>query len=321
VGSKKKNNTAVKEEQDFVSEILAEELQGMLKSVPEHDAHDFFNELKDEMLEEGINLEKSVIQEFTKIDMIPEDLREEVQAEAAAEVEKSEASFNLEPIDESSNAGKQVEELETPESLKDFISDNEIEDSSVESAEAIVQQDVAEAVEAVSTDEVVEEQVLDQVEEVAADGLSPQEVNAAVDEIFGEVGQSSADDENTNPVRVFEDKTAAVKEFPDETALVQDDKTQDLSALEAVNSVESAQAQMFHQVAKRNPSIDLKNADYIKFAQGKIKDLEKDLANLRIETQELALAGSHFKALADEREQLNKSLEAKISEVQSTSQE
>ncbi len=42
---------------------------------------------------------------------------------------------------------------------------------------------------------------------------------------------------------------------------------------------------------------------------------------MRVEAQELALAGGHFKALAEEREFLTKSMEAKIDELESTSRE
>lgn len=120
--------------------------------------------------------------------------------------------------------------------------------------------------------------------------------------------------------RVYEDKTAQIQN--DATmAISNEGETQDLSNLENVSALETPNHVAEPQFAQRNPAIDLKNADYIQFAQGKIRSLEKDLADLRIETQELALAGSHFKALADEREQRNKTLEAKVSELQSTSVE
>ena len=64
----------------------------------------------------------------------------------------------------------------------------------------------------------------------------------------------------------------------------------------------------------RSPLIDLKNADYIKFAQDKIKNLEKQLFDLRSECEELARAGDHFKNIADERGQKIKALEARVDE-------
>lgn len=72
---------------------------------------------------------------------------------------------------------------------------------------------------------------------------------------------------------------------------------------------------------KRNPVIDLKNADYIKFAQNKVKSLEKEVEELRGEAEELALAGTHFKTLAEERDLKVKSLEVKLSELQDSSVE
>lgn len=291
MGSNKKNNTAVKNEQDFETEILAEELKGVLKSVPDQNADDFFNALKEEMLEEGVVLENSIVQEmpeeeFTNVDIVPKDLKLDL---ASDELE----SENLKT------------EIGSPVDLKESHIEDELLRSDLNSAPIAVEEENESPV----TSEKVD--------------FSKEEVDAAVDEIFGDaaVGASPKLDENTNPIRVFEDKTSTLKKFPDVTAMMGEDKTQDLSNLENVSSMESAKAEMFHHVAKRNPSIDLKNADYIKFAQGKIKNLEKELVDLRIETQELALAGSHFKALADEREQRNKSLEAKVSELQSTSVE
>lgn len=71
----------------------------------------------------------------------------------------------------------------------------------------------------------------------------------------------------------------------------------------------------------RNPLIDLKNADYIQFAQEKIKSLEKQLSDLRAECEELALAGDHFKNLSEERGQKVKTLESKVDEVETLSKE
>lgn len=72
---------------------------------------------------------------------------------------------------------------------------------------------------------------------------------------------------------------------------------------------------------QRNPLIDLKNADYIQFAQEKIKSLEKQLSELRAECEELALAGDHFKGLSEERGQKVKALEAKVDEIETLSKE
>jgi len=71
----------------------------------------------------------------------------------------------------------------------------------------------------------------------------------------------------------------------------------------------------------RNPLIDLKNADYIKFAQDKIKKLEKQLFELRSECEELARAGDHFKNLSEEKNQKIKAYEAKVEGLESLSKE
>ena len=71
----------------------------------------------------------------------------------------------------------------------------------------------------------------------------------------------------------------------------------------------------------RNPLIDLKNADYIKFAQDKIKKLEKQLFELRSECEELARAGDHFKNLAEEKNQKIKAYESKVEGLESLSKE
>jgi len=267
VGSNKKNNTAVKDEQDFASDVLAEELQGVLKSVPDQDAHEFFNALKNEMLdEEGVNLENSVVHEapeFTAFDITPDDLKDKASAQV-------EASVQVDVVDKA--------DAKNEESATDIWSEEDFKaESKIEPEAKVKGEQIKEAV------------------------------------------QAPIPQDDVNTARVFEDKTSAVDEYKKPYSPNIDDKTQDLSNLENVASLEMAKAQKFQHLASRNPSIDLKNADYIKFAQGKIKNLEKELSNLRVETQELALAGSHFKSLADEREQRNKSLEAKVSEVQSTS--
>jgi len=210
VGSKKNNNTALKQDPDFISDVLTDELKEALEAVPQDGpAEEFFESLKDEVLENGVILEPSQV---TNINLVPDedDAPEQIVSEASVEAEESpRAGINY----------------------------------------------------------------------------------------------------DTNPVRQYDDKTALV------------DENADLSLLDNVDSLEMKSAEALHQNLKRNPSIDLKNADYIRFAQDKIKKQEKELLSLREEAQELALAGSHFKTLADEREQRNKTLEAKVSELQSTSVE
>ena len=71
----------------------------------------------------------------------------------------------------------------------------------------------------------------------------------------------------------------------------------------------------------RNPLIDLKNADYIKFAQDKIKNLEKQIFDLRAECEELARAGDHFKDLSEDKGQKLKTLESQLEELESLSTE
>lgn len=110
------------------------------------------------------------------------------------------------------------------------------------------------------------------------------------------------------------------RDYDDKTSVVSD-SVQSTADLENVTSLDDVKAGLVQQNIQRNPSIDLKNADYIKFAQEKIRKLEKEVDDFRVEAQELALAGSHFKALAEEREFLTKSIEAKIGELESTSVE
>lgn len=110
--------------------------------------------------------------------------------------------------------------------------------------------------------------------------------------------------------RIFDDKTAVVSESVQTTA-----------DLENVTSLEDVKAGIVQKSIQRNPSIDLKNADYIKFAQEKIKRLDKELGELRVENQELALAGGHFKSLAEEREFLAKSMEAQISDLENSTRD
>lgn len=242
MGIKKKDNTAIKEIEDFASEVLVEELKTSLESVSDHNAEDFFESLKNEVLEEGIVLEPSQITNISLVKEVPEAVLDEVD----------EAKTKVQNMDENAT---RVQDLVHEETL-----------------------------------------VQDEVEEHSHASFAEPD---------------SPEEYNTNPVRQFEDKTAAVRE----------DYSTSLSDLDQVASVEVESAAALHQNMKRNPSIDLKNADYISFAQDKIKSLEKEAAGLREETQELALAGSHFKALADEREQRNRTLEAKVSELQSTSVE
>jgi chromosome segregation ATPase len=200
VGSKKNDNTALKQDPDFISDVLTDELKETLEAVPQDgQAEEFFESLKNEVLEEGVLLEPSQV---TNINLVTDETEDDF-----SEPEVSRDSMNY----------------------------------------------------------------------------------------------------DTNPVRQYDDKTALV------------DEGADLSLLDNVDSLEMKSAEALHQNLKRNPSIDLKNADYIRFAQDKIKNQEKELLSLREEAQELALAGSHFKTLADEREQRNKTLEAKVSELQSTS--
>lgn len=89
----------------------------------------------------------------------------------------------------------------------------------------------------------------------------------------------------------------------------------------AISSVNTDEEILSPSNSGRNPLIDLKNADYIKFAQDKIKGLEKQLFDLRSECEELARAGDHFKSIADERGQKIKTLEAKVDEMSSLSSE
>lgn len=110
--------------------------------------------------------------------------------------------------------------------------------------------------------------------------------------------------------RVFDDKTAVSTADVVSTA-----------SLDNVTSLGDVKAGIVQQNIQRNPAIDLKNADYIKFAQTKITRLDKELSELRSESQELAMAGSHFKILAEERALATKSMEAKISELESTARE
>ncbi|MGH1468056.1 MAG: hypothetical protein ACRBBP_04130 [Bdellovibrionales bacterium] len=130
--------------------------------------------------------------------------------------------------------------------------------------------------------------------------------------------QAEANPENTEIEEVA--KKPEAREYDDKTAVLSDD-VQSTADFENVTSLDDVKAGIVQQNIQRNPSIDLKNADYIKFAQEKIKKLEKEVGDLRVEAQELALAGGHFKALAEEREFLTKSMEAKISELESTSRE
>ncbi len=150
--------------------------------------------------------------------------------------------------------------------------------------------------------------------EILADELKQSLENSADDsaEEFIEKlkTEMTAQQKSEDKTRVFDDKTSVVGGDVQSTA-----------DFENVTSLEDVKAGILQQNIKRNPSIDLKNADYIKFAQGKIKKLEKELGELRVETQELALAGGHFKALAEEREFLMKSMEAQISDLENTSRE
>jgi len=304
VGSKKKNNTAFKDEQDFAADILAEELKGVLKSVPDQNADEFFDTLKREMLEEGVVIEKSVVtdvpepDEFTNIDIVPENLKNKDKDR---------------DINEYENSGVHAE---AEDSVVELFNEENNDDDEFNDVKTNADEDLDFSMMAAEDEEA-------KAAPAHEPKLSQEEADAAVDEIFSKEPSHSVkvEEEKIKAVRVFEDKTAAIQSLSDETEMVDDARKQDLSNLDNVSSMQNVKANMLHKFAQRNPSIDLKNADYIKFAQGKIKNLEKDLANLRIETQELALAGSHFKALAEEREQRNKSLEAKVSELQSTSVE
>lgn len=183
----------------------------------------------------------------------------------------------------------------------DFISD-------------VLTDELKETLEALPNDGPAEDFFESLKDEVLAEGvvLEPSQVtniNLVPDEVEEEKVPRESVNYDTNPVRQYDDKTA----------LVDEDASADLSLLDNVDSLEMKSAEALHQNLKRNPSIDLKNADYIRFAQDKIKKQEKELLSLREEAQELALAGSHFKTLADEREQRNKTLEAKVSELQGTS--
>ncbi len=127
---------------------------------------------------------------------------------------------------------------------------------------------------------------------------------------------SSSEDSAEDLINTFaKDVHAEKRAYEDKTAVLPEESVGN------VTSIEDLKAHELHNHIKRNPAIDLKNADYIKFAQTKIKRLDQEILNLRQESQELALAGSHFKALAEERELAVKSLEARISEVESTSNE
>lgn len=127
-----------------------------------------------------------------------------------------------------------------------------------------------------------------------------------------------AEQEKTEIEKIVKEPVA--QEHDDKTTIVSE-SVQSTADFENVTSLDDVKAGIVQQSIQRNPSIDLKNADYIRFAQEKIKRLEKEVGDLRVEAQELALAGGHFKGLAEEREFLTKSMEVKIVELESTSRE
>ncbi len=115
-------------------------------------------------------------------------------------------------------------------------------------------------------------------------------------------------------------KKSKTQEFDDKTTAL-NKEVQSTQDFENVTSLENVKAGVIQHSIQRNPEIDLKNADYIRFAQEKIKKLEKEISNFRTETQDLALAGDHFKALAEKREFLIKNVEMKTQTLESTFKE
>ena len=106
----------------------------------------------------------------------------------------------------------------------------------------------------------------------------------------------------------------------DHTEIVQKEDYPTMALNQSKSGVDT-EGQEFSVVYGRNPLIDLKNADYVKFAQDKIKNLEKQILDLRAECEELARAGDHFKNLTDERGKKIKILETKVEELESLSVE
>ncbi len=103
--------------------------------------------------------------------------------------------------------------------------------------------------------------------------------------------------------------------------LMAEPKASGLSADDFPTRVFGVVKEVDEPASGRNPLIDLKNADYIKFAQDKIKKLEKQLFELRSECEELARAGDYFKNLSEEKNQKIKAFEAKIESLESLSKE
>ena len=155
------------------------------------------------------------------------------------------------------------------------------------------------------------------------DNLS--EISTDLDEAVA--NSDFSDDEISNPDVSPDVAAESAPEPPDEVFASAKDSNDDQTEMLQENDFPTmavGQVKMDEnnqQSSGRNPLIDLKNADYIKFAQDKIKNLEKQLFDLRAECEELARAGDHFKNLADERGQKVKNLEAKVDELESLSSE
>jgi hypothetical protein len=148
--------------------------------------------------------------------------------------------------------------------------------------------------------------------EEGSDVLSQDELDSLSD-ISADLDEAIAQSDFTvdEPSKVEENSPEIQATAEDHTEMLKEDEFPTM----AVGQVKSDEAQ------GRNPLIDLKNADYIKFAQDKIKNLEKQLFDLRAECEELARAGDHFKNLAEDRGQKLKALESKLEELESLSAE
>jgi len=265
VGSNKKNSTAVKTKQDFETDVLAEELKGVLQSVPDNSADDFFSSLTDEMVDSGSEQASNFSDDddFSRIDIVPE------------HVKNSTVEHKSDPLSKNLGADGQVDEDDVTQ-LENMVKDLE---SSISFHGAEAENGLLENLQSENSEENLKSETHD--------------LHTMVSE---------------NPI--------------DQSRSFEEDKTQAFAPVDSPTPPPfPPEVKAEQRVFQRNPAIDLKNADYIKFAQSKIKGLEKNLSVLTAETQQLALAGSHFKALADEREQRNKSLEAKLKEVQSFSAE
>lgn len=322
--NEKKKESGVTDDSNSIPEDV---LQALADATAEDEA-EFLDALSEDVDEE-MHEKETIIESASdfKAESSNSTAFPELNINQADEVEEDkESPFDLSsPFDSSEGQAEEQQNAATHE-----IEDLQVFDDSEDTkGGGSPQEDISEDLLSEESDAELEQKAQDDVEndflshDEGSDILSQEELenlsdmSADLDEAIAQADFSADEPSAVSPAPEKDSEPAPVAQAisEDQTEMLQEEDYPTM----AVGQAQSSEAQSPNP--GRNPLIDLKNADYIKFAQDKIKSLEKQLFDLRAECEELARAGDHFKNLADESGQKVKTLEAKVEELESLSTE